>query len=333
MVFIESQSANSLPLFATADSSPTEGSTKQDAQSVDRAAHPDISIPNTLDPSADSRDNIPIIRHVTLSKLPTVLVMVSVGAGFYVLGRFSASRSRLRKTLSSHSTFKRTSHSNVKTGRSNVEVTAHPHHRSPQQSDLEQQGMHLSTIALNATHDGEQDHLTPTQESGVSKTTRLAKVNIAQSLIHDLQSQDPTIRRQAIWGLGQRGTTDAITPLMDLMVNVDSQQRSLILAAIAEIGIRTLKPMSRALLTSLQDESSDVRKNAIRDMARVYELMNQASVMLHHAANDENNDVRETACWAMERLNRMRVAPKSEGMEPSFKQIQEYSVNENSIKS
>ena len=79
------------------------------------------------------------------------------------------------------------------------------------------------------------------------------------------------------------------------MADADSQQRSLILAALAEIGTRTLKPMNRALAVSMQDESPDVRKNAIRDLTRVYETMTQISQMLSMAAQDEDPEVQENS--------------------------------------
>ncbi|NJO39793.1 MAG: hypothetical protein HC769_21995 [Cyanobacteria bacterium CRU_2_1] len=145
-----------------------------------------------------------------------------------------------------------------------------------------------------------------TQESTFSKTTRLSKVDIIGELITDLQSPDPSRRRKAVWELGQRGDSRAIQPLVDLLVDSDSNQRSLILAAISEISIRTLKPMNRALMMSLQDDSSDVRKNAIRDVTRIYDLIAQISQLLHYATSDADNEVRDTAQWALTQLNRIR---------------------------
>ncbi|MBD0387581.1 MAG: peptidoglycan-binding protein, partial [Nostoc sp. C3-bin3] len=115
------------------------------------------------------------------------------------------------------------------------------------------------------------------------KTSRLAKLNIVDELIQDLRSSDPTKRRKAIWDLGQQGDSRAIQPMVDLMIDADSQESSLILAALAEIGTRTLKPMNRALAISIQDESPQVRQNAIRDLMRVYDMMGQMSQMLRHA--------------------------------------------------
>jgi len=125
-------------------------------------------------------------------------------------------------------------------------------------------------------------------------------------LINDLQHTDPVKRRGAIWELGQEGDSRAVQPLVDLMLEADSQQRTLILAAIAEISIRTLKPLKRALLTSLQDENSDVRKNAIRDTTRVYDMMAQLSQLLSHAVNDSDPEVQDTAHWALAQLSRLR---------------------------
>jgi peptidoglycan hydrolase-like protein with peptidoglycan-binding domain len=139
-----------------------------------------------------------------------------------------------------------------------------------------------------------------------TELTRLNKVNIVEELITDLHSLDPIKRRKAIWELGQRGDSRAVQPLVDMMVDADSHQRSLILAAISEIGIRTLKPMNRALIVSLQDENADVRKNAIRDVTRIYDLISQISQVLRHASEDPDKEVRETARWAISQLNRVR---------------------------
>ncbi len=144
------------------------------------------------------------------------------------------------------------------------------------------------------------------------KTSRLAKVNVVDELIQDLDSSNPTQRRKAIWELGQKGDSRAIQPLVEQMVHADSQQRSLILAALSEIGTRTLKPMNRALAVSLQDESPDVRKNAIRDLTRVYDAMAQVSQMLSMAADDEDPEVQETARYAISQMNRIRILPSEE---------------------
>jgi peptidoglycan hydrolase-like protein with peptidoglycan-binding domain len=137
--------------------------------------------------------------------------------------------------------------------------------------------------------------------------SRLSKVNIVDELIQDLSSPDPGIRRKAIWELGQRGNSVASQPLVSLMMDADSKERSLILAALAEISTRTLKPMNRALQLSLQDENPEVRKNAIRDMTRIYDLMGQAGKLLGHAASDDDAEVRQTAAWAMDQFNRLRL--------------------------
>jgi HEAT repeat protein len=144
-------------------------------------------------------------------------------------------------------------------------------------------------------------------------TSRLSKVDILDELINDLNSPDPTARRKAIWELGQRGHSLAVQPLVRLMVSADSKERSLILAALSEISARTLKPMNRALSLSLQDENPEVRKNAIRDLTRIYDLMGQAGQLLSHAASDEDPEVRQTAAWAMDQFNRLRLkATRSE---------------------
>jgi len=150
--------------------------------------------------------------------------------------------------------------------------------------------------------------------------TRLSKVEATQSLVNHLHHADPNLRRQAIWQLGQQGTTEAVQPLIDLMIDADSQQRSLILAAISEIGVRTLTPLSRALLLSLQDESAEVRQNAVRDIARIYDLMAQVSQVLRYATEDADASVRETACWALGQLSRIHSPPVPAAIPTSVEQ-------------
>ncbi len=146
-----------------------------------------------------------------------------------------------------------------------------------------------------------------TQKNGqLGGTSPLASTEVVDSLVKDLHNPDPSQRRKIIWELGQRGNSMAVQPLVDIMVTADSKEKSLVLAALSEIGQRSLKPMNRALAIALQDENPEVRKNAIRDITRVYELVIQISQMLGHATEDEDPEVRQTATWALDQLNRLR---------------------------
>ncbi|NER00383.1 MAG: HEAT repeat domain-containing protein [Cyanothece sp. SIO2G6] len=151
--------------------------------------------------------------------------------------------------------------------------------------------------------------LTPAPPHPSTPELSVTKIKRMDTLLEHLRSRDAQTRRQAIWELGQQGTSEAIQPLVDMMTEVDSQQRSLILAAIAEIGTRTLSPINRALMISLQDAHADVRKNAIRDLTRVYTLMAQMSQILTHAATDDDEEVQATALWALEQFNRISSTP------------------------
>ncbi|MGC1219981.1 MAG: peptidoglycan-binding protein [Phormidesmis sp.] len=147
---------------------------------------------------------------------------------------------------------------------------------------------------------------TPMQNGQLGGTSALGPTEVVDSLIKDLHNPDPGQRRKIIWELGQRGSSLAVQPLVDAMVSADSKEKSLVLAALSEIGQRSLKPMNRALALALQDENPEVRKNAIRDITRVYELVIQISQMLGHATEDEDAEVRQTATWALDQLNRLR---------------------------
>lgn len=139
-------------------------------------------------------------------------------------------------------------------------------------------------------------------------TTRIANLDVIEDLLKDLQEIDPKKRRKAIWELAQKADSRAMKPLVDLMIDTDSQERTLILEALSQISSRTLKPMNQALAISLQDKNPQVRKNAIRDLTRIYDIMSQISQLLAHAIDDPDNDVQETAKWALNQLN-LQVPP------------------------
>lgn len=182
----------------------------------------------------------------------------------------------------------------------------------PKEVDKNGHANHILTAAEEEPKTVEKDDNLEVQE-----TTRLPKINIVDELIKDLQNPDPTKRRKAIWELAQRGDSRAIQPLVNSLIDADSKQRCLILEAISQIGHRTLKPLQRALVISLQDENAEVRKNAIRDVTRIYELMAQISQLLRHAIDDPDAEVQETAKWAMTQMNRMRGVSSVDNF-PSF---------------
>jgi HEAT repeat protein len=180
-------------------------------------------------------------------------------------------------------------------------------------------GHNHSALIVSSSNDSEMS--SPLHLSGdnlpVKKDTSLSKIDIVDELIGDLQEPDSQKRRKAIWELAQRGDSRAIQPLVDLMIDSDSQQRSLILEALSQIGTKTLKPMNRALAISLQDDNAQVRKNAIRDLTRIYEVVAQTTQMLYHAADDPNPEVRETARWAIGQLSRIRTLSTLDNLPPS----------------
>jgi hypothetical protein len=146
----------------------------------------------------------------------------------------------------------------------------------------------------------------------VEDTPRYSKIDSIEQWILELRGSNPTHRSQAIWQLGQQGDSRAIQPLVELLLSSDSKQRSLILASLSEISTRTLKPINRALSLSLQDENAEVRKNAIRDLSRIYDLITQMSQLLQRAMDDPDAEVQETAQWAMNKLARIRPSLPSQ---------------------
>lgn len=164
------------------------------------------------------------------------------------------------------------------------------------------------TVPRSKTSQTDSKGNTEDDDIPISETSRLgkAKKSNVEKLMRDLDSADPRKRRKAIWELAQRGDSRAVQPLVNLMVDSDSKQRTLILEALSQIGTKTLKPMQVALALSMQDNNPEVRKNAIRDLTRVYELIGQINQMLSYATNDPDAEVRDTAQWAINQLNTVR---------------------------
>ncbi|MGL5880595.1 MAG: HEAT repeat domain-containing protein, partial [Xenococcaceae cyanobacterium] len=138
------------------------------------------------------------------------------------------------------------------------------------------------------------------QLSAQTNNNSLAKVDIVTELIEDLNQPDIIQRRKVIWELAQRADSRAMKPLVELMIEADSQERSLILEALSQIAARSLKPLNKAIAISLEDSNAQVRKNAIRDLTRVYELMSQVTTRLAQSAGDPDEEVKETALWALQ---------------------------------
>ncbi|HHP7231006.1 MAG TPA: hypothetical protein ACFCUY_09120 [Xenococcaceae cyanobacterium] len=143
----------------------------------------------------------------------------------------------------------------------------------------------------------------------VATNSQTFKLDIVPELIAELEKSDRRIRQKTIWELAQRGDSRAMQPLVELMIKVDSQERGLILEAMTQIASRTLKPMNKALMVSLDDDNPHVKQNAIRDLTRVYELMNQVTKRLSQVVEDSDEEVQKTAQWALKQLNQLPTVP------------------------
>lgn len=140
----------------------------------------------------------------------------------------------------------------------------------------------------------------------------IAKVNVVDDLIENLNNPDPIKRSKAIWDLSQKGDSRAIEPLVKLLGSTDSKQHSLILSALADISIRNFKPIRKALIMSLQHESSEVRQNAIRDLARIHDMIEQINQTLYLSLSDEDPEVQATAKYALKQINALNKNHYSE---------------------
>lgn len=135
-----------------------------------------------------------------------------------------------------------------------------------------------------------------------------------QKLLADLKQANAAQRGKIVWNLASQADSRAIQPLVDLVMTANSQEKSLIIEALAQIGFNNIKPINQALMIALQDQHGQVRKNALRDVTKLYELMLQIQPMIAHTVhNDPDSEVRAIARWALNKLsheNNILVAEK-----------------------
>lgn len=254
-------------------------------------------------PNASAEE--PVSSH--LPWLQFGVLSLAIAIVFYSLGRMNRpARQRLARAHNRRLTQENSAPENSEGQSASASAECD---RSASASTPNASALSLATpsLPLESQSSGPPASTEPVVAIELDSTTRIPHLKKPHIHLESLDSLDPATRRKAIWQLGQTGTTDAIQPLVNLMLKVDSQQRSLILAAISEIGVRTLKPLSSALMTSMQDDSSDVRKNAIRDITRLYQLLGQVTSVLRHATHDSDDEVRQTACWALDQLHSLRL--------------------------
>lgn len=195
---------------------------------------------------------------------------------------------------------------------SDVESNFEPKHRQETSINFEPQSattLDEEKVTPSTTKNKQPKTTSDNNAPVISARSSLVKLDIVPELIQDLSTSDRSLRRKTVWELAQRGDSRAMKPLVELMVEVDSQERGLILEAMTQIAGRTLKPMNKAIMMSLEDDNAQVKQNAIRDLTRVYELMSQVTKRLSLVVEDSDTQVQETAKWALQKLNQMPVTP------------------------
>ena len=147
----------------------------------------------------------------------------------------------------------------------------------------------------------------------MTSNTTGTEIDVVFELIQDLHQSDrledtnasKDLKRKAIWELGQSNDFRAVEPLIQTIPKADSLEKGLILDAITQITNRSFASINRAVLTSLEDENAEVRKNAIQDLTSLYQSMSSIALRLSKMVDDRNLEVRQTAKWTLEKFDRM----------------------------
>lgn len=196
------------------------------------------------------------------------------------------------------------SESKLETTETTVIESTYPEKQS--QNSKTKSVSHLKVISSGQFSNNSSSAITETTNN--ANPSSLAKVDLVQELIKDLNQPEPSKRRRAVWELAQRADSRAIEPLVNLMSKADSQETSIILEALTQIATRTLKPLNRAMNMALENDNAEVRKNAIRDLTRIYEVISGVSQQLSLATEDIDPEVQKTAQWALGQLHKIKTS-------------------------
>ncbi|MGL5794970.1 MAG: HEAT repeat domain-containing protein [Waterburya sp.] len=144
-------------------------------------------------------------------------------------------------------------------------------------------------------------------------TGKTKEIDVVFELIQDLQQSDRLLRRKAIWKLTHTGDFRAIEPLVAIIPEADPVDKSLILDAITRIAQRSWQPISKALFISLEDENTEVKKNAIRDATALYKSIFPLTQCLFQMLGDNDLEVQQTAKWALQQFQQqISLAPSTQ---------------------
>ncbi|MEM7591173.1 MAG: hypothetical protein AAF383_06575 [Cyanobacteria bacterium P01_A01_bin.83] len=128
-------------------------------------------------------------------------------------------------------------------------------------------------------------------------------IDVVFELTKDLQSSDRNVRRKAIWELAKLGDSRVIAPLMAIMPQANSVDKSLVVKAVTQITKRSFKPVNVKLLKMLDDDNPQVRVNAILDLAAFYKFVAPVTQQLCKMQLDSDPQVRQTASRVLQNLN------------------------------
>lgn len=129
-----------------------------------------------------------------------------------------------------------------------------------------------------------------------------------QQLLNQLNSSDLSQKHKAIFELGQLGNLQATDALIQSMQNSGLKETCLLLVALTEIAVRSLKPLQRSLTAAITEEDTSIRQSAISELTYLYEKVTEIIKHVESVADNHSEDaeVRETATWALAQLNRIR---------------------------
>ncbi len=150
-------------------------------------------------------------------------------------------------------------------------------------------------------------------------TSSTTEIDVVFELIKDLQQnsnpqdlvRQKELRRKAIWELSQTNDFRAIQPLVQTIPKVDSLEKNLILDAIAQIANHSFETINNIFITSLEDESGEVRKNAIQDLTTLYHSMFLITAHLSKMTSDSDQEVQHTAKCALKQFQQMSIPVSS----------------------
>lgn len=145
----------------------------------------------------------------------------------------------------------------------------------------------------------------PEELKAEEKTREKEREKEVEQRIKELKSEDPKVKRDAAWALGELGDKRAVPKLIERLEDEDVGVRSEAAWALGELGHKSAVPK---LIERLEDKDAWVRKNVAWALGNIDDK--RAVPKLIEILENKDAGVRSAAAWSLGDIDDKRAVPK-----------------------